>query len=315
MDTQAEDRFGWRRSLGLRAAVSIIVLGVAASAPPALAAPDGEFGQGDLADRGASGSATGDGAAISVGRTGGNGHPGSGAPAATRHRAAPADPITCRFFLPRADTTTLSIGNETTDLEPGLRVYRICYRNGIAVTQPAYITIPAAGPVALPDPAAILPDLIDQAADQLTIPTPTPQLNPPGQTLPNLTTWLDAPVPASTLSATAAIPGVTATATATLRSTHFTINPAPNGPASRDDATTITCPGHGTPYRPNTTPNRSTCAHRFTTPTRDLTVTVTTVWHLTWTSNIDPGGDLGTVTATATAPYRVQELATTIRPH
>jgi hypothetical protein len=39
------------------------------------------------------------------------------------------------------------------------------------------------------------------------------------------------------------------------------------------------------------------------------------VWHLTWTSNIDPGGDLGTVTATATVPYRVQELATTIRTH
>ena len=274
-----------------------------------------DLGQDTRADRGASGSATGDGAVISVGRTGGNGKPGSGAPAASRHRAAPADPITCRFFLPRADTTTLSIGNETTDLEPGLRVYRICYRNGIPVTQPAYITIPAAGPVALPDPAAILPDLIDQAADQLTIPTPTPQLNPPGQTLPNLTTWLDAPQPTSTLSATATIPGVTATATATLRSTHFTINPAPNGPASRDDATTITCPGHGTPYRPNTTPNRSTCAHRFTTPTRDLTITVTTVWHLTWTSNIDPGGDLGTVTATTTIPYRVQELATTIRTH
>ena len=139
------------------------------------------------------------------------------------------------------------------------------------------------------------------------IAAPVPVLSPPGIGYVNLETWL-ATVDPGTHTATAAIPGLSVTATATLVSTTWTTG----------DGGKVTCDGTGaawTPERPAEEP--APCGHTYTThgaaiyASEPFTITVSQTWHVTWRASTGAAGELGTITGpTATINYEVREIQT-----
>ncbi|WP_439681841.1 ATP/GTP-binding protein [Embleya sp. MST-111070] len=130
-----------------------------------------------------------------------------------------------------------------------------------------------------------------RASAQILLDAPTVHLTPgPGKTgLVGLPTWLwvDAtPTSWGPTSATAAVPGLSVTATATVDHITWTMG----------DGATVTCTTPGTPYTPNRGAQPSPdCGHTYTRPGIH-TVTATTHWTITWTG----GGQTGTLAATRT---------------
>lgn len=146
---------------------------------------------------------------------------------------------------------------------------------------------PPGDPAAPPTPD----DLGARAASRIPLDAPTLHLTPgPGRTgLVGLPTWLWVdPTPAAwgPATATAAVPGLSVTATAAVDRITWTMG----------DGTTVTCTTPGTPYAPSRGARPSPdCGHTYTRPGIH-TVTATTHWAITWTG----GGQTGTLTATRT---------------
>lgn len=149
------------------------------------------------------------------------------------------------------------------------------------------------GAAAAPDPRV----LAAQAVAQLRLPAPVVRLNPapPARQLVYVPMWLWLDASSwGTRSATASVPGLSVTATAT----------ADRLVLSTGDGATVVCRGAGTAWTTGTDPGAAspTCGHTYVTagPTR-LTATVT--WEVAWAG----GGTAGMVPAlTTTATQTVQ---------
>lgn len=147
-------------------------------------------------------------------------------------------------------------------------------------------------------------ELAEMASSRLPLPLPEARMNPEGDQTVNLPSWLWVENwRTETRSATAG--GVTSTVVATPVEHRWTFG----SPSER-----VVCQDAGTPYdtsRPASDQSTS-CSYTFRhssagQPGDAYRVTVTLVWHVTWTSNIGASGDLGLVSRTRTIPTRVAE--------
>ena len=146
--------------------------------------------------------------------------------------------------------------------------------------------------------------LATEADRQLRLPSVSIELSPNGEQLVNLPTWLALGSGSwGTQSATASVPGVSVTATATPTFASWSLG----------DGHTVTCDGPGTAYTPGANPDISspTCGFTYRTssarqPNRTFTVTATVHWSVTW-AGAGQRGVLAGLTTTATLPVAVAE--------
>lgn len=161
-------------------------------------------------------------------------------------------------------------------------------------------------------PALSPPELGQFAFDEVMkkLPRPTPVLSPDlaiGGYV-NFETWLAVNDP-GLVTATASIPGLSATATA--RVVRIEWQPG--------DGSLVTCePFGGLPPTPGFT-GEAPCGHTFTQPSVATATsasddrfhgTVTLVWAASWTASNGAAGDLGEARSTVPFVYRVREIQT-----
>jgi hypothetical protein len=157
------------------------------------------------------------------------------------------------------------------------------------------------------DPATIATIALSDLQRRL-ITAPVPELSPPGIGYVNLETWLATADPGP-VTATAAIPGLSVTATATVVSTTW---------STGDGADDVVCDGVGVAWTPGTPDDVvAPCGHTYTahgSPALDsvpFSITVEQSWHVTWQASSGESGDLGTISGpTATISYEVREIQT-----
>ena len=143
-----------------------------------------------------------------------------------------------------------------------------------------------------------------QAAATLTVGVPSIETAPgvDGLLLVGLRTWFWVGN-AGPVSATASIPGLSATVTARAVSTTFT----------SDDGAAVTCEGGGAPYDKHRSgaAQDQTCTHVFQ-EAGDHVVTAATTWALDWTATNGVSGTLPDLVRTSqlTLPLRSAEAAT-----
>jgi hypothetical protein len=169
-------------------------------------------------------------------------------------------------------------------------------------TQPA---APAAAKGANAAPKVTGVQLAVKARKSFTLDPPVIGMAPPSQrVLVNFSTWLWVTGWAAQ-SATATVPGLSATVTATPVSVTWDMG----------DGHQITCLGPGDPWSPQTPADASSdCTYTYQTlppaPASTFTVTATINYTAGWTATNGTGGNLGTVTAAATEPVAVVEYQT-----
>jgi hypothetical protein len=143
------------------------------------------------------------------------------------------------------------------------------------------------------------------------LPLPAPRIQtspPPGRDqLVGLRTWLWVdPATFEVRSATASVPGVSATVTAVPVAVTWTMG----------DGTRVVCHGPGTPYDPGRpeAAQQPSCAHTYRRssagqPAGRFTVIAATTWQLTWTARGQPGGGtLPPLARTSQVTLRVAEV-------
>ena len=154
-----------------------------------------------------------------------------------------------------------------------------------------------------------------EAYSSIQFPTPVPQLGPDSlHVAVNTWTylWVDDP---GTLTATAAVPGLSVTATAQLSSTSWSMGEPVDLAHLNSPVPAFDCAGAGEPAQPTweqrvTFPASSSCVYGYqwrSTPDRTAAetwpLTVTTTWTITWTAT---NGITGTATrAQTSAPLNV----------
>ncbi|MEC3978895.1 hypothetical protein [Amycolatopsis sp. H20-H5] len=155
------------------------------------------------------------------------------------------------------------------------------------------------GAAQLPSPA----QLADMAHKQLRLPTPSIAANPAGDQLVNLPTWMWLSSGWAPLSATASVPGVSVTATATPTSVFWAMG----------DGRTVTCAGAGTSFRPGSDPKASSpdCGHTYRNSSASqagqaFPVTATVHWTVTW-AGAGQAGTFPDMSTTGNATFRVAE--------
>jgi hypothetical protein len=156
---------------------------------------------------------------------------------------------------------------------------------------------PGAAPV--PAPA----DVAQMASKQLWLPTPSIAANPAGEQLVGLPTWMWLSSGWGSVSATAAVPGVSVTAVAAPTSVSW----------SMGDGSTVTCAGAGTSFRAGGDPKAASpdCGHTYRSssasrPGHAFPVAATVHWTVTW-SGAGGGGTFPDMTTTGDAAFRVAE--------
>jgi hypothetical protein len=147
------------------------------------------------------------------------------------------------------------------------------------------------------------------AVSQLRLPAVVIRVNPSGDQLVGLPTWLS--VDASSWrweSATASVPGVSVTAMASPVAATW----------SMGDGTTVVCRGPGTPWTRGVDPARSSpdCGHTYAwssagAPGGSFTVTVTVAWGVSW-AGAGRSGTLPGLVTVASERLRVAESQTVI---
>ena len=148
-------------------------------------------------------------------------------------------------------------------------------------------------------PAPSATELAAAAQSELDLPLPDVSTSPPSgsQQLDGVPVWfwMDHTDP---VTATATIPGLSATLTATPTSSRFTIS----------DGTTLRCADLGTPYDPArpSAAQHSDCTHTFD-DRGTFTVEATVDWELTWVATDGESGTLPPVAKTSTLDLHVQE--------
>ena len=275
----------------LRAVVAAVVLAGLTLAPLTAAASEGAGGSLG-GDRSATGELLDDGSAEATARDGGVedervARRGGGNVVCRYYDEGSAEPVNPWNLPEELNGQQIQIVRDCVDADTGEYVSL----DIIIVTPPL---------VAQPDPD----ELAEMASSRLPLPLPEARMNPEGDQTVNLPTWLWVDNwRTETRSATAG--GVTSTVVATPVEQRWTFG----SPAER-----VVCREAGTPYdmsRPSREQSTS-CSYTFRhssagQPNDAYQVTVTLVWHVTWTSNIGASGDLGLVSRTRTIPTRVAE--------
>ena len=142
-------------------------------------------------------------------------------------------------------------------------------------------------------------DLAGAARSELQLPLPDVSTSPPraSRQLDGVPVWfwMDHADP---VSATASIPGLSATLTATPASSRYTIS----------DGATLVCPDLGTPYDAAlpSAAQHSDCTHTFD-DRGTFTVTATVDWALSWVATDGESGTLPAVAKTTTFDLDVDE--------
>ena len=151
------------------------------------------------------------------------------------------------------------------------------------------------------DPTA----LAERALSYTPLRAPGIGLNPASEQVVNVATWLWVdPGVWSAQSATASVPGLSVTATATPQRVLWEL-----GSGDR-----VVCTGPGTPYdrdKPESA-QRTDCSYTYRRssagqPDDRFIITATVEWHVTWAASSGEAGDLGTVQRSASTPVRVAE--------
>lgn len=181
----------------------------------------------------------------------------------------------------------------------------------IATTKQQMVWLTTPPPPALMQPTPAV--LADRARNSLVLPKPVIGSNPPvgSPQWVGVPTWSFLPASLWTaVSARAAVPGMSVTATATPGSVTWDYG----------DGTSTTCSGPGTPFAPGTDPKASSpdCGHTYRTssgsvPGGKYQVSATITWRVTWVG-AGQVGVLNGLTTTATIPVTVlqsQAIVTT----
>lgn len=144
-------------------------------------------------------------------------------------------------------------------------------------------------------PLAVPPEVLAaQARNRLNLAGPSILTSPPGVQLVGVPTWMWLDASAwGQRSATAAVPGVSVTATAVPVSASWVMG----------DGSTIECSGPGTPWQAGTDPAMDSpdCGHTYRESSvrgagARFSVTATVTWSVSWVG----GGEMGTLPALAT---------------
>ncbi|CCH17767.1 conserved hypothetical protein [Micromonospora lupini str. Lupac 08] len=180
--------------------------------------------------------------------------------------------------------------------QPGAWYSRHCINDGGASERlPVWIADAQS-----PDPAV----LARSAISRLDLPVPAIRANPapPAAQLLNVPTWLWLEGPSyRARSATASVPGLSVTATASPSKVRW----------STGDGASFTCSGAGTPWRAGMDPAvASSCSHTYKVPSNGqpggvYEVRATVTWEIGWVGG-GTSGSVDPVTTTATVPLRVQ---------
>jgi hypothetical protein len=156
------------------------------------------------------------------------------------------------------------------------------------------------GPASLPSPE----ELAQQARAQLRLSNPRIASSPAGTQLVRLPTWLWLDRASwQPQSATASVPGVSVTATATPASVSW----------SMGDGATVRCTGPGTPFPAGGDPQATSpdCGHTYqrssaTAPGQRFPATATVSWQIRW-SGAGASGTFPDMATSASASFRVAE--------
>jgi hypothetical protein len=158
------------------------------------------------------------------------------------------------------------------------------------------------GAIVAPKPVdALTPDEIARLArNQLRLQRPQIGSSPPGDQLVNLPTWLYLASGWRAESATASVPGISVTATASPTSVTWSLG----------DGTTVDCAGPGTDYRQDVDPRSESpqCGHTYRRSSGRTTfpVSATVHWAVAW-SGAGQVGMLPELITTSTTQFRVRE--------
>lgn len=281
-----------------RAITTALIITGLASVPTAAHACD---------DCGVIGTATGTGGAVTVNvgvTVGGGTAPSSG------FGSGGGNPISCAVYLlvdPNDPDSAVDVGaglQGDSTLTPGTLVYEVCFddTNGELVWTGRVIW-GAGGPVIAIPPRV----LADHALAQLVLPLPDVRTWPAiGAQVVRVPTWLHADNFISD-SRTASAGGVSATVTATPVSTVWNMG----------DGTQVRCSTAGAVFDTGAPSTTSDCTHVFERSSareagQAFSGSVSITWHLTWTSNVSQGGDLGNVTRTRPIAWRVEQIQSLI---
>ena len=167
--------------------------------------------------------------------------------------------------------------------------------------KPQYVFVPPASPE---DVARVAYDRVASL-----VPKPEPSFSPPiDKMIVNFETWL-AITPSDPITATAAIPGLLATVTATASDIEWTTGSQVDG-----DTTTISCvPWGSTEFAADGctwTPAYPSVAKVTGTTDQRYHGTVTIIWQVTWTASNGATGSLGDLRTTTPIAMGVQEIQT-----
>jgi hypothetical protein len=158
-------------------------------------------------------------------------------------------------------------------------------------------------------PAISGAQLAVMARAELDLVLPTPKANPPvgSEQLVGIKTWLWVdPSIWQPLTATASVPGISATVTATPYATEWEMG----------DGETVSCDGPGTPYEPGATD--TDCGHVYSIDSSEqpdslYAAAVTMFWRINWTATDGTGGDLGTLARTTPFELLVGQRQAAVR--
>ena len=160
-------------------------------------------------------------------------------------------------------------------------------------------------PVAQPSPE----ELGAEARGRLNPPAPVLRVSPAESSLVNVPVWLSLGDSWRPVTASAAVPGVTVTATATPKAAVW----------SMGDGSTVRCTSRGSAFRPGVdSPQAASpdCGHTYRRSSARASggayaVSVTVTWAVSWSGG-GGGGALGDLTTTAGTTLRVAESQTVI---
>ncbi|MDT0321449.1 hypothetical protein [Streptomyces millisiae] len=141
-----------------------------------------------------------------------------------------------------------------------------------------------------------------RAREQLRLPVPQIAVSPAADQLVRVPTWLWL-AEWGEVSATAAVPGVSVTATASPTSVSWDMG----------DGTELVCVGPGTPYEAGSDPARPSpdCGHTYTRPADEYVITVRVRWRVMWSGAGESGAFPGLTTQAALSVRVLESQALT----
>lgn len=223
------------------------------------------------------------------------GHPGGGGDGSGQGGSSGnTDPNACHYELMYPQ------GPPPLGAGAGAWYTKVCPLPNGGVTQGQAQWLPGA-------PAANPAVLAQEAVSRLRMPAPMIRSNPSTATDVLLYVpvwlWLD-PTSWGARSATAAVPGLSVTATATPTRVVWNMG----------DGSTVRCAGPGTAWRPGTDPRAASpdCGHRYTWPSGgqpggSYSMRATVTWTVRWQASTGQAGAVPDMTTTAAVAVRVTE--------